>query len=302
MNELLQIFADNILPILLIAGVGVYLRRGFNVDPRTVSTMMFYALSPALIFYSLTTSTVSGEEFATIYLLTILFQVIMAGLAYLVLGLQGVDGIIRAGVMLSAFCFNSGNYGLSLVLFAFGEDVLSRAVIVYVANATTNYVLGVFVASNGRKTPVEAVGNVLRTPAVYAVIMAFIVSGFDIQLPLALARSVERLADAAIPVMLLLLGLQLGQTSQISQLNLLATGVGLRLFASPFIAAGMASLANLNTEAQTAFIVQASMPTAVLTIVFANEFDLDRELALNLIMVSTLLSPVTLSLLIALLQ
>lgn len=302
MLELLQIFADNILPILLIAGVGVYLRRGFDVDPRTVSTMMFYALSPALIFHSLVTSTVSGEEFASIYFLTIAFQVIIAITAYITLGLQGVNGITRAGVMLGAFCFNSGNYGLSLVLFAFGEEILSRAVIVYVANATTNYILGVFVASNGRRSPAQAMVSVIKTPAVYAVALAFLVNGLEITLPLALARSVERLADASIPVMLLLLGLQLGQTTAISQPRLLFTGVGLRLLFSPFLAAGMAAIAGLNTQAEIAFIVQASMPTAVLTIVFANEFDLDRELALNLIMVSTLLSPITLSILILLLR
>lgn len=302
MLELLQIFADNILPILLIAGVGVYLRRGFDVDPRTVSTMMFYALSPALIFHSLVTSTVSGEEFASIYFLTIAFQVIIAITAYITLGLQGVNGITRAGVMLGAFCFNSGNYGLSLVLFAFGEEILSRAVIVYVANATTNYILGVFVASNGRRSPAQAMVSVIKTPAVYAVALAFLVNGLEITLPLALARSVERLADASIPVMLLLLGLQFGQTTAISQPRLLFTGVGLRLLFSPFLAAGMAAIAGLNTQAEIAFIVQASMPTAVLTIVFANEFDLDRELALNLIMVSTLLSPITLSILILLLR
>jgi predicted permease len=74
------------------------------------------------------------------------------------------------------------------------------------------------------------------------------------------------------------------------------------LFLSPFLATGLALIAGLDTFAAIAFILQASMPTAVMTIVLATEFDLDQNLALNIILASTLLSPVTLSVLILILK
>jgi predicted permease len=58
----------------------------------------------------------------------------------------------------------------------------------------------------------------------------------------------------------------------------------------------------LNTLALIAFIMQASMPVAVATIIFANEFQLDQDQVLGGVVVSTLVRPVTLSILILLLQ
>ncbi|RMG77522.1 MAG: AEC family transporter [Chloroflexi bacterium] len=300
--ELIQIFIDNIAPILLIAGVGFAVGRGFKIDPKPISTVIFYVLSPSLVFYLLYSSDIDGGEILALYVTTIVFQLVMLSLAFIVLRFQHATPVERSNVMLSAFCLNAGNYGLSLVAFAFGEAVLSRAAVVFIANVTLNYSLGVFVASNGRSSPRESFMNVLKTPAVYGVVLAFALRALEIELPLPLARSSARLADAAIPMMLIMLGLQLGHFARFDRLNLVATGVGLRLLIAPFIAIALAALFMLEAEARTAFIIEASTPTAVLTIVFATEFDLDRDLALNLIMVSTLLSPLTLSVLIAWLQ
>jgi predicted permease len=60
--------------------------------------------------------------------------------------------------------------------------------------------------------------------------------------------------------------------------------------------------ASLNGYALIAFIMQASMPVAVATIIFASEFHLDREQILGTVLASTLASPITLSILILLLQ
>ena len=62
------------------------------------------------------------------------------------------------------------------------------------------------------------------------------------------------------------------------------------------------TLFGLSGAARLAFILQAGMPTAVLAIVLAHEFDTDRDLTLSLIMTTTFISPITLSLLIYLLQ
>lgn len=302
MLEILQIFVDNIVPILIVASAGFLAARRLGVDSKTVSALLYYIFSPALVFHSLYTSTVSGGEFALLYMMTISFQILMAGIAFWAVRFQKADSVERASVMLSVFCLNAGNYGLSLVSFAFGPEVLSRAIIVFVANVTMNYSLGVFVASNGRQSAMKAFLNVTRTPALYGVVAAFTLRGLGITLPLMIEHSASTMAQAAIPMMLILLGLQLGAFTQLSKVSLVATGVGLRLFLSPFIAVGMAALVGLNPTAATAFIIETSMPTAVLTMVLAMEFDLDRDLVLNVIMGSTLLSPLTLSVLIYLLR
>jgi predicted permease len=82
----------------------------------------------------------------------------------------------------------------------------------------------------------------------------------------------------------------------------LFSGTAIRLLLAPIVAVVFAALFSLEGAARFAFILQAGMPTAVLTIILAYEFDTDRDLALNLIMTTTLLSPITLTLLIYLLR
>ena len=102
--------------------------------------------------------------------------------------------------------------------------------------------------------------------------------------------------------MLVLLGLQLGGFPKPDRWLLLLSGAAIRLLLAPLVAIVCASLLSLDGAARSAFILQAGMPTAVLTLILAYEFDTDRDLALNLIMTTTLLSPISLTVLIYLLQ
>ena len=298
MSALVQIFVDNILPILLIAGVGFTIKRRFDVHPRTVSTLLFNVFSPALVFSQILKSDIGGDEFIRIFLGTIIFQVAIALIALVAATLQRTTPGERANLMIASFCLNAGNFGLSLVGFAFNQEVFSRAIVVFIANIATNYSLGTFVASHGHLPISRSLLSVFRTPAVWALVAALAIRGFDLSIPLVVTRSIESLGNAALPLMLILLGLELGQFGRFGQFRLVTTGVVIRLLVSPFLALGLAALLGMTGPALTAFVIQASMPTAVLTIIFTTQFDLERDLALNLIMVSTLLSPFTLSLLI----
>lgn len=302
MIELIQIFVDNILPILIIAGIGFTVKRRFKVDSRTVSTLMFNVFSPSLVFSQILQSQITGDEFLRIFGGTMLFQIVIAGIAFIAASVQRASPTERANLMIGSFCLNAGNFGLSLVSFAFDQAVFSRAIVVFIANIATNYSLGTFIATNGHQSLGKSLVSVLRTPAIWALVAALAVANLHIQLPLVLTRSIDSLGKAALPLMLVLLGLELGQFGRFGQYRLVATGVIIRLLVSPFLALGLALLLGITGPALTAFIIQTSMPTAVLTIIFTTEFDLERDLALNLIMVSTLLSPITLSILIYLLR
>lgn len=302
-QELLAIFFDNMIPVLAIAAVGVYLRRRFRIDPKSVSTMMFHIFSPALTFYALYTRNISGGDFLRVYGATLVLLWTVAGLSMLVLRLQGAKGSERAATLLATFAFNGGNFGLSIVNFAFGEEALGWAVIIFVAGSTTAYTLGVYTASNGQASMRASLMNVLKTPAIYALVAAFLLKGLGInQLPPAIDRTVGLLAEASIPLMLVLLGLQLGELGSLTKLRLVFTGAFLRLIFAPVLSVFMAALFGLTGDARLAFILQAGMPTAVMTIILSTEFDTDRDLALNLILVTTFLSPITLSIIIYLLQ
>ncbi len=298
MADLVRIFADNLLPILLIAAVGFVIKRRFNVDSRTVSVLLFNVFSPALVFSQILKSDIGGEEFIRLFVGTILFQLSAALIAFIAATLLHTTPTERANLMIGSFCLNAGNFGLSLVGFAFNQEVFSRAIVVFIANIATNYSLGTFIASHGHQSLTKSLGSVFRTPAVWSLVAALIITNFHIPVPLVVTRSIDSLGNAALPLMLILLGLELGQFGKFGQFRLVTAGVVIRLLLSPFIALGLGLLLGITGPALTAFVIQTSMPTAVLTIIFTTEFNLERDLALNLIMVSTLLSPITLSILI----
>jgi len=76
----------------------------------------------------------------------------------------------------------------------------------------------------------------------------------------------------------------------------------LRLVVAPFVAAGLAALMNLSGPARQAGILEASMPTAVVSTLIANEYEAEPQLVTGTVLLSTLLSPISLSIIIALLQ
>lgn len=302
MGELLRIFADNIAPVFLVAAVGFIAGRKLHIEPQSMSRLVFNVFSPSLVFRSLATTGISLIELGQLVVVMGLIYLFMAGITYVVMQQQGRSKVERAGVMLSAVSPNNGNLGLPVIDFAFGAEVLARAVVVFVAMTILNNTLGVWIASSGRSSWRVAIWKIFRVPAAYAVVAGLVVKGLDLSLPVALERSVNILADASIPTMLILLGLQLARFEHIERLRLAGVGAALRLLVAPIVATVLVLLLRPSPQASIAVLMQAGMPVGVFTSIFASEFELDSELSLSIILTSTLASPITLSLLILLLR
>lgn len=299
---LLGIFASDILPIFVIAGVGYLLARHVGVQVQTVSRVTFHALAPALVFNTLTTSTLSGSEFGK-----------MAGFHLMVAGSSLVIGRLVAiplrldRTSLSAFllvvvCSNSGNYGLPVALLAFGREALTYASVYFVSSAIFSYTGGVLLAASGRRSIAQALGGVVRVPAVWGAVAAGITISLGFPMPEAIARPVGLLSDAALPMMVLVLGMQLERATWPERPDMVMAAALLSLIVTPLAAFGVAHLIGLEGPALQAGVLQASMPTAVITTILALEFDVAPNFVTSAVFVTTLLSPITLTLVIAYLQ
>jgi len=294
-SDLLQLFVDNLLPILLMAGIGYLLSAKLDLDIRGLSLATFHVFSPCLIFALLVDSRLGGAEmvrmagFAAAVLLGVGLLAALVGKAL------GLSRRMRAALVLVAMLPNAGNYGLSLTLFAFGEGALAHASVFFATSAALTYTVGVLVASLGRADARTALLGLLRVPTVYAVLLAllFVYQGW--QLPLPLDRTVSTLAQAAIPVFLIVLGMQLHRAGlgRVSAAQVLA--VGMRLVASPALAVLLATLFGLTGVARTAGIVEAAMPAAVVTTVLAEVYDVEPAFITSVVFVSTVVSPLTLT-------
>lgn len=301
MSELLRLFADNILPIMLVAAAGLALQRLLHLDPYPFSRLAFYITTPALVFWLLIGTHINPTDILRMMAFTAA-AVLGIGLISLLVsrGLR-LQGEAAAAFILASTFMNSGNYGLSLNKFAFGEEALAWASIFYIAGTMLTNSVGVLVATAGKVSPWKALAGLARVPSLYAIPAALIVRSFGGELPYALSRPVELLAAAAVPLMILVLGMQLGHAGLPKQRGLLAGAAALRLIAAPAVAWALASLFQLSPVARQAGILEAAMPTAVLNTVIALEFGVQPAFVTGAVLVSTLLSPLTVTPLIAML-
>jgi predicted permease len=302
LSLLLSIFANDIVPIFAIAGVGFLLARHFDASVETLSKVSFNALSPCLVFYQLVTSNITGSEFGRIALFCVLLTAVMGLTARLTAIPLRLDRETRSSFLLVVMFSNSGNYALPVVLFAFGREALGYASVYFVTSAILVYTVGVFVAASGAPGLRRALQGLVRVPAIYAVTAAATIMLTRVALPQAVMRPIGMLSDAALPIMLLVLGMQLERAVMPKQPTAVAIAVALSLAVGPIVGLGLSILLGLSGPALQAAILMASMPAAVVTTVLALEFDLDPSFATSAVFVSTMLSPFSLVLIIAYLQ
>ena len=293
---LLNIFANNLLPILLLSGAGFILGKTLKIDSRPLGRVVFYILSPVLVFNLLTNNDLPLDRIAIMLGFSVTGTLIIAGLALLVGRIFRLERPTLIVVVLTSMCVNAGNYGLPIVSFAFGESALAYASIYFVTSNLILYTLGVLVASLGHLDLKGALLGLLKVPAIYAVLLAvlFIQTGWT--LPEPINRTLSLAAGGAIPGMLILLGLELQHIEWSRDLRALSIPVFIRLVLGPLIGLGLAALFGLQNPARQAGVTEMATPTGVMTTILASEFNLDSRLVTAIVFVSTILSPLSLTL------
>jgi len=299
---LLSILVSDLLPVFAIAGVGFLVARFAGVQVQAVSRLTFHALAPALVFNALVTSTVDGSQFGRMTL----FYALVAAAAGLMARIAAIplrlDRRALSAFLLVVVCSNTGNYALPVTLLAFGREALAFASVYFVASSIFSYTGGVLLAASGRRSLRDAMLGVAKVPAVYGAVAAALAMRLGWNAPPAVMAPITLLSDASLPMMILVLGMQLERATMPDRPGAVATAVVVSLILTPLAALGLAHLVGLQGAALQAGVLQASMPTAVITTILALEFDVLPNFVTSVVFVSTLLSPVTVTLMIAYLQ
>lgn len=302
MSMLGEILTNIIGPILLVVGIAFIADRKLELDSRALSRLLVYVFTPFLIFKGVAYSDLSGDEAGQLIAVAALMSAAVAVAAWLLARQAHFDRQMAAAFTLSATLVNAGNYGLPLSRFAFGAAGEERAIVFFMTTLLVSYTLGVFLASFGRLSAWGALRNVLTVPLPYAAALGLAVNLGDVTLPLPVERAVHLLADATIPIMLVVLGAQLSRASVRGRIQPILLASGLRLLLGPLIALGLVVLLGLSGLTRQVAIVQSAMPTAVVTGVLASEFGADTEFVTATILVSTVASVATLTILLSLIM
>ena len=232
----MKIFIEVVLPVLLIFVVGYGLQKWKKLDVRNISTFSLYVLTPALVFRTFYKTELDVQYLnMVIFSFILLFLLILTNKIYA--RIRKIPQSVESGLILSTVFMNSGNYGAPIVLFAYGTVGFNYSVSLLVLHAILMNFFGVYYAARGKAGIKIAIKSVLEMPPTYAVFAALIFQAFHITLPENTMSAVDLVADAAIPVVMLVLGMQLAEIKlKHFQWDKISFGVGVRMFLSPLIA------------------------------------------------------------------
>jgi predicted permease len=313
MNELVGIFTSAVLPIVAIAGIGFVLGRTKDVDPGSLNTAVVYVLAPALVFHSLALTALSAGTLARIAGGVVLFTLSMVAVGEVIGRALGTEEPLLSALLLVAIFSNSGNLGIPVSDFAFGDVGRQTAVLFLSVQSVLMYTVGVYLASrSGGSSGLSGVKKVFFVPLVYAVVAALLARAADVVPPAGSAtmEAVGLVGDSSIPVMLLILGIELSRTDYGGALASTAVPAAMRLALAPLL--GLAIVTVLGFENQTVarvFVLETAMPAAITPLILVVEFagsDTEGitapELISTSVLVTTIVSVPYLTLVIALLQ
>lgn len=294
-TELFTTFANNLLPILLIATAGYIVGKTLTIDSRTIGRIVFYIFSPLLVFNLLVTSDLNLNQAISTFGYTTVFIISMGIIAFIVGKFFKLERAHLLAVILTVGFGNTGNYGLPVVKFAFGDDALAIASIFFVATSILFNTVGVIIASLGQSDLKSAILGLFKIPSLYGVTLALIVKFTGFQIPIPLERTIDIAANGAVPSMIVLLGLELTKIEWTHNFKALSIGVLTKLLIAPVVGLIIASMFGFENFEKQANVIQASMPAAVATTVIANEYRLESSLVTAIVFIGTILSPLTLT-------
>lgn len=275
------------LPVFLIALLGVLAERVLKPDVPGYIRLVLYVFVPFLVFHQVAGAGPGRMEvgrFAAAFALTYVLLYLAARALSPLLRLPPA----KARTLVAAAIFpNSGNMGLSVTLFALGEAGLERAVVYFLLATFVLFGFGPALFKGGGV--LRGLWLTLKLPFVWALFLGVGVAAFGLSLPEAISRAVVMLAQAAIPMLLLGLGMQIARTPfRLGGFELLASA--LRLVGGPLAAAAAAFVFGLTGLDRAVLVLVSGMPVAVNAYMLAAEFGGDGELAARTVAVSTAFS------------
>lgn len=278
-------------PVFILAAVGfIWVKLGFEYRVEFVTRLTMTLSVPCLIFVALMTAKIEPAALAALSLASFLAYGIVSIAFFVTIKLLKLD----ISTYLAPLIFgNTGNLGLPLAMFAFGEEGLSYAIVVFAVMAILSFTIGVWIVSGG-----GSLTRVLKEPVVAATLLGALFLWKGWQTPVFLTNALQLIGQMAIPVMLITLGVA------VARLETRAMGRAVWLSAMKVVvcvlaAWGSARWFGLAPIPAAVLIVQVTTPVAVTSYLLAEKYGRDAQPVAGLVVASTLISVLSLPLILA---
>lgn len=296
MTELFAIFLNVILPVFGIVLIGYLLGGRLQLQATTLTRAAYYVFVPAFIFRAMSGSRIPLDHATKMVVFIVLVHLLAALVAGFTGRMLGHTREMIAAFVIVAISGNIGNYGLAMIQFRYGEEALAPATLYYVALSVVIFVGGVGISEWARGGGRGVLGGLLKTPAIWASILALLVGNAGYALPLMLTRMIGLLAGAMIPVMLFSLGLQLLEQHEIQLTRDVLIASSFRLVLAPGIACLIAIPFAFGHLEYVSGILQSGMPTAIMATIIAREHNIAPQFVTAAVLFTILASLTTLPL------
>ncbi len=312
-GQLGHIFYYVVLPVLLLAGIGWLLQRRLGLDMPTLTRLNFYFVMPGMTYFALVTSNVSPADVGAVVLFSLAMIACLAGVALAAAWARGVPREHRNALLMTAMFYNSGNYGLPLQRLAFpdrADAAFSLQTFVMLTQNIVNFTVGVWLAATGRGQIrwKDSLLHVVKFPPLYSLAAGLLtiwarnaLGGRAPAVLEALApfrESVRYVNDAFVAVALCTLGAQLATVRHEPADYPVKLSVVLRLLIAPVIGLGLVYAFGLSGFLAQLLLISTSAPTAINVMLLCLHFDNHPDYAARTVFYTTVLSPITVTLVI----
>lgn len=291
----MAVFMHVLFPVLLIFASGFILQRIFHLDIKPIATLAIYLLLPMLVFDTFYTEPIDGSFFS-IFLSAVLIMGVLIGLVVLIGRLVHLPATTINPLLLATVFPNSGNFGIPVILFAFGHKGLLYAMPMMIIHNVLMSTLGIYFAARGEGGLRVALRTVVIQPQNYAVILGILMARVHWLMPVGVLHSIRYLSQAAIPVVMLVLGMQLATVSlQKIKFGRIGLVLVIRLLISPLIAWTVCIVFQLNPLLTAVIVLLSAMPSAANTTIYAIQFNAQPKFVSSATFLTTTMSIITLS-------
>jgi predicted permease len=280
LDTALRIFSI-IFPVFACTGLGAAYGYRYRPDMSVVNRLNMEFFAPFLVFWALVNQPFDFP-------------------AYRDLAIGGVAAVLGAGLLLLPIARllklnlktflppmmfnNSGNMGIPLVLFAFGEEALQAAVVLFIIEMVLHFSVGFYILDH-RTRPLQ----LLKMPMIQATLLGLLFSGLQINLPDALANTVKLLGQVSIPLLLFSLGVRLLDVN-FRDWKLGAFGAIAGPAASIACVLLVSPLLNLDQTQYAQLIIFAALPPAVLNVLVAEQYQQEPQRVASIVLLGNLAS------------
>lgn len=281
MNAILTV-VEIVAPVFLLAALGfAWVRLGYEYRLDFVTKLAMTLGVPCLIFVTLMQADIENEALTAIATATLAAYAIVIVVFFAVTLAFKLD---RQTFLAPLSFGNTGNLGLPLALFAFGDLGLGYAVVVFAVMAIISFTFGIWLVSGGGN-PLSS----LKEPLVAASLAGGLFLWMEWETPTVITNTLSLIGQLGIPLMLITLGVALARLSP-SDIARMVWLSALKVVICVAVAWPIGLWFQLNDVAFAVLVLQVATPVAVTSYLLAEKYGADADSVAGLVVVSTLMS------------